>query len=121
MKLNPAKCMFGVKGEKFLGYLVIERGIEVNPEKVRLIMEMKSPIMVKEVQQLSVRIASLGHFLSKSANRNLSFFLTLRKIKNFEWMLEFENTFQQLKEYFVTTPPSMLAKPFAKEALLLWL
>ncbi|KAL0445858.1 UNVERIFIED_CONTAM: Retrovirus-related Pol polyprotein from transposon gypsy [Sesamum latifolium] len=35
MKLNPSKCTFGVKGGKFLGYMVSERGIEANPEKMR--------------------------------------------------------------------------------------
>ena len=34
MKLNPSKCMFGVTTEKFLGFMVSQRGIEVNPEKV---------------------------------------------------------------------------------------
>ena len=35
MKLNPSKCMFGVTTGKFLGFMVSQRGIEVNPEKVR--------------------------------------------------------------------------------------
>ncbi|KAL0402299.1 UNVERIFIED_CONTAM: Polyprotein P3 [Sesamum latifolium] len=34
MKLNPSKCTFGVRGGKFLGYLISHRGIEVNPEKI---------------------------------------------------------------------------------------
>ncbi|KAL0344703.1 UNVERIFIED_CONTAM: hypothetical protein Sradi_4301600 [Sesamum radiatum] len=33
MKLNPSKCTFGVRGGKFLGYMVSERGVEANPEK----------------------------------------------------------------------------------------
>jgi len=31
LKLNPDKCVFGVEAGKFLGFLLIERGIEVNP------------------------------------------------------------------------------------------
>ena len=34
MKLNPAKCVFGVSSGKFLGHLVSRRGIEANPEKI---------------------------------------------------------------------------------------
>ena len=34
MKLNPAKCAFGVSSGKFLGYLVSRWGIEANPEKI---------------------------------------------------------------------------------------
>lgn len=35
LKLNPGKCIFSVRSERILGYLITERGIEVNPEKVR--------------------------------------------------------------------------------------
>ncbi|KAL0418712.1 UNVERIFIED_CONTAM: hypothetical protein Sradi_1284700 [Sesamum radiatum] len=65
MKLNPTKCTFGMKGGKFLEYLVMKRGIEVNPEKARIVMEMKSLKLIKEVQQLTECITSLGHFLSR--------------------------------------------------------
>ncbi|KAL0430731.1 UNVERIFIED_CONTAM: hypothetical protein Sradi_0699100 [Sesamum radiatum] len=43
MKLNPAKCTFGVHGGKFLGFMISQRGIEVNPEKINAILEMKPP------------------------------------------------------------------------------
>ena len=35
MKLNPAKCSFGVAAGKFLGYMVTQRGIEANPDQIR--------------------------------------------------------------------------------------
>ena len=38
MKLNPSKCAFGVFSGKFLGFMVSQRGIEANPEKVRAIL-----------------------------------------------------------------------------------
>ena len=62
MKLNPNKCMFGVTAEKFLSFMVSQRGIEVNPEKVRTIMELGPPRMVKEVQSLNGKIAALNKF-----------------------------------------------------------
>ena len=49
MKLNLSKCAFGVTAGKFLGFMVSHRGIEVNPEKVRAIMELTPLKMVKEV------------------------------------------------------------------------
>ena len=49
MKLNPSKCAFGVSSGKFLGFMVSQRGIEANPEKVKAILEMSSPRTVKEV------------------------------------------------------------------------
>ena len=42
MKLNPSKCAFGVASGKFLGFMVFQKGIEVNPEKVRAILDMTS-------------------------------------------------------------------------------
>ena len=49
MKLNPAKCVFIVASGKFLGFMVSQRGIEANTEKVKAIIEVKSPKIVKEV------------------------------------------------------------------------
>ena len=49
MRLNPSKCVFGVVSEKFLGFMVSQRGIEANPEKVRAIIDMASPKTVMDV------------------------------------------------------------------------
>ena len=83
MKLNPSKCVFGVTAEKFLGFMVSQRGIEVNPEKVRAIMELGPPRMVKEVQSLNGKITALTRFVSKATDKCLPFFRILRKL--FEW------------------------------------
>jgi hypothetical protein len=40
MKMNPAKCAFGVSSGKFLGFMVSQRVIEANPEKVRAVLDM---------------------------------------------------------------------------------
>ena len=53
MKLNPSKCVFGVASGKFLGFMVSQKGIEANPKKVQAIINMASPITVKEVQKLT--------------------------------------------------------------------
>ena len=53
MKLNPSKCAFRVIPGKFLGFMVSQRGIEVNPKKVRAILDMTSPKTIKEVQKLT--------------------------------------------------------------------
>ena len=79
MKLNPSKCSFGVSSGKFLGFMVSQRGIEANPKKVKAILEMFSPRMVKEVQSLTGRIAALNKFVSKATNKCLPFFKTLKK------------------------------------------
>ena len=50
MKLNPAKCSFGFSAEKFLGFTVNNRGIEANPDKIKVLLDMPSPSSIKEVQ-----------------------------------------------------------------------
>ena len=53
MKLNPAKCVFRVSLQKFLGFMVSQRGIEANPKKVKAILDMASPRIVKELKRLT--------------------------------------------------------------------
>ncbi|GKV33305.1 hypothetical protein SLEP1_g41831 [Rubroshorea leprosula] len=74
MRLNLAKCIFGVESGKFLGFMVSRRGIEVNPEKIRAIAEMELPKSVKDIQRLTGRVAALHRFISKSADKCLPFF-----------------------------------------------
>ena len=49
MKLNRLNCVFGVGSGKFLGFMVNQRGIEANPEKIKALLEMSSPKKPKEV------------------------------------------------------------------------
>ena len=88
MKLNPSKCAFGVSSGKFLGFIVSQRGIEANPEKVRAILEMSSPRTTKEVQSLTGKVAALNRFVSKATDKCLPFFKTLKKA--FAWTDECE-------------------------------
>lgn len=60
MKLNPDKCVIGVHASKLLGFLVSERGIEANPEKINAIQQMKPPSSARQVQKLTGRIAALS-------------------------------------------------------------
>ena len=78
MKLNPSKCAFGVASGKFLGFMVSQRGIEANLEKVQAILNMALSKTVKEVQKLTRRIAALNMFVSKAMDKCLPFFKTLK-------------------------------------------
>ena len=102
MKLNPSKCAFGVSSKKFLGFMVSQRGIEANPEKVQAILNMTSPKTVKEVQKLTGRIAALNKFVSRATDKCMPFFKTLKQA--FAWTDECEAAFQELKRY-LSNPP----------------
>nr|KYP74139.1 Uncharacterized protein K02A2.6 [Cajanus cajan] len=53
MRLNPEKCTFGVKGGKFLGFMLSARGIKAKQDKCKAVIDMRSPINLKELQRLS--------------------------------------------------------------------
>ena len=102
IKLNPSKCAFGVSSGKFLGFMVSQRVIEANPKKVRAILEMSSAKVVKKVQSLTGRVATLNRFVSKVTDKCLPFFKTLKKA--FVWTEECQTAFQELKHY-LSNPP----------------
>ncbi|GFY99328.1 hypothetical protein Acr_13g0007290 [Actinidia rufa] len=69
MMLNSSKCIFGVSSGKYLGFLVTKCGIEANPDQIQVLIAMSSPRNVREVQQLTGRIAALNRFVSKSPDK----------------------------------------------------
>ncbi|XP_019200058.1 PREDICTED: uncharacterized protein LOC109193659 [Ipomoea nil] len=92
-----------------------KRGIEPNPAKFKAIVDMQPPTTVREVQQLTGRLAALSRFLSKLAERALPFFKVLHKVKGFVWDDECRLAFDELKEYLMS--PIVLFKPEPREEL----
>ena len=103
MKLNPAKCAFGVSAEIFLGFIVNNRGIEANPDKIKVVLDMPSPSSIKEVQRLTGRIAALSRFVSRASDKCQPFFQVLKKA--FQWDTKCEEAFSALKAYLSSPPP----------------
>jgi hypothetical protein len=119
IKLNPAKCAFGVPSGKLLGFLVSHRGIEVNPDKVKAIEEMHPPRNLKEMQCLAGCMAALGRFIARSGEKALPFFKLMKCTGKFEWTQEADKAFAELKRYLMS-PPIMVA-PKTREPLLLYI
>ena len=117
MKLNPAKCAFGVSVGKFLGFIVNHRGIEANPDKIKAVLDMPSPSSIKEVQRLMGRIAALSQFVSRASDKCQPFFQVLKKA--FQWDTKCEEAFSALKTY-LSSPP-ILVSPIEGELLTLYL
>ena len=74
MKLNPSKCAFRVSLGKFLGFIVNSRGIEANPYKIKVVLDMLPPSNIKDIQHLTGRIAALSRFVSRASNKCQPFF-----------------------------------------------
>ncbi|KAL0367503.1 UNVERIFIED_CONTAM: hypothetical protein Sradi_3640400 [Sesamum radiatum] len=80
--------------------MVTQRGIEANPNKIKVILDMGSPTSINEVQRLTGRIVALSRFISKSTEKSLPFFKTLRKAISSVLVREVERT--QTPIYYVS-------------------
>jgi hypothetical protein len=87
LKMNPLKCAFGVKARNFLGFLVHDRGIEIDKNKAKAIIQAKPPTNKKELQRLLGQINFLRRFISNVAGRTKAFspLLKLKSNEEFVW------------------------------------
>ena len=83
IKLNPEKCTFGVPKGKLLGYMVSERGIEANRDKIGAITNMGPIRGVKGVQRLTGCLAVLSRFIARLGERGLPLYKLLKKSDTF--------------------------------------
>ena len=83
MMLNPDKCVFGVPAGKLLGFLVSNRGIEANPEKIKAITSLAKPACINDVQCLVGRIAALSRFISRLGEKAIPLYKMLKKTDTF--------------------------------------
>jgi hypothetical protein len=116
LKMNPLKCAFGVKAGNFLGFLVHNRGIEIDKNKAKAIMQAKPPTNKKELQRLLGQINFLRRFISNVAGRTKAFspLLKLKSNEEFVWGQEQQQAFEAIKEYLATPPvltPPKQGKP----------
>ena len=69
LKMNPKKCVFGVSSGKLLGFIISKRGIEIDPNKVKAIVEMSPPKNIKELRGLIGRLQFIRRFISQHSQR----------------------------------------------------
>ena len=79
MKLNPTKCAFEVSAGKFLGFIVNNRGIEANPYKIKVVLDMLPPSKVQDIQCFTRRIVALSRSVSRASEKCLPFILGSEK------------------------------------------
>jgi hypothetical protein len=118
VKLNPEKCVFGVPRGMLLGFIVSERGIEANLEKIAAITNMGPIKDVKGVQRVMGCFMALSRFISRLSEKGLPLYRLLRKAECFPWTPEAEEALGNLKALLTNTP--ILVPPAAEEALLIY-
>jgi hypothetical protein len=107
-KLNPNKFVFGVPSGKLLGFIISHRGIEVNPEKISAITNIRAPTCIKDVLKLTWCMAALNRFISKLGERGLPFFKLLKHQEKFVWTPEVDQALAQLRISYPSRQSSRL-------------
>jgi hypothetical protein len=83
LNMNPFKCAFGVSTSRFLGFVVHEKGIQIDPKKIEPIRKFGRPTCKKDVHKLLGKINYLRKFISNLA-RKIKSFLPLVRLKHEE-------------------------------------
>jgi hypothetical protein len=87
LKLNPHKCAFGVSASKFLGFIIHEHGIEIDPDQIKSIRTVGPPICKLEIQKFLCKVNYLRRFISNLAGK-INAFTPILRLKNdaeFTW------------------------------------
>jgi hypothetical protein len=109
VKLNPEKCVFGVPRGTLLGYIISQRGIEPNPEKVTALEGMGSIRDLEGVQKVLGCLAALSRFISRLGEKGLPLYRLLKKHERFSWTVEAQEALDKLKvtlaRALILTPP----------------
>ena len=98
LRLNPNKCTFGVRFGKLLGFVVSNKGIEVDPSKVNAIQEMPSPRTEKEVRGFLGHLKYIARFISHLTATCEPIFKLLKKDQVVKWNDECQTDFDKIKE-----------------------
>ena len=102
-----------------LGFIVSQRGIEVNPDKINAINNMGPIENLKGVQQVTGCLAALSRFISRLGERGLPLYRLLRKSDRFVWTSEAQQSLDGLKSLLTIAP--VLVPPAEGEPLLLYI
>ncbi|WJZ81167.1 hypothetical protein VitviT2T_001021 [Vitis vinifera] len=109
LRLNPEKCTFGVTSGKLLGYMVSERGIKVDPNKIRAILDMPAPRTERKVRGFLGRLQYISRFIARLTDICEPIFRLLRKSQPTLWDDQCQRAFERIREYLLSPP--VLAPP----------
>ena len=119
LRLNPKKCTFGVISGKLLGYMVGERGIKADPDKIIVILDMPASMTEREIRGFLGRLQYISRFIAILIDIYEPIFRLLRKSQPTVWDDKCQHAFERIKEYLLSPP--VLLPPTPGCSLLLYL
>ena len=119
LRLNPKKFTFGVTSGKLLGHIVSERGIEVDPEKIKAIVDKPAPRTEKGIRGFLGRLQYISRFITRLTDICEHIFRLLRKNQPTIWNDDCQRSFKKIMECLLS--PLVLVPPTSRRPLLLYL
>lgn len=104
VRLNPKKYVFGISSGKLLIFIISNRGIEVDPNKVQAINKMPPPKNLKQLQSLQGKIQFIRRFIAQLFDKYRLFNKLLKKNVDFVYNLECQEAFNEIKKYLMHPP-----------------
>ncbi|PIK41777.1 hypothetical protein BSL78_21363 [Apostichopus japonicus] len=104
VKLNKSKCQIRKSEITYLGHVLSESGLKVDPEKVRAVTEMKSPEDKEGLQRFMGVITYLAKFIPNLSTESAPLRALLEKGVHWEWGDAQQKSFQRLKEKITQAP-----------------
>jgi hypothetical protein len=104
--MNPRKCAFGVSAGKFLGFIIHEYGIEIDPDRNKSIRNVGPTTCKLEMQKFLDKVNYLRRFISNLAEK-IDAFTPILQLKNdaeFTWEAEQQETIGLIRKYLSSTP-----------------
>src|ERR1044072_6513452 len=119
LRQKSNKCTFRVRSGKLLGFIVNQRGIEVDPDKVKAIQEMPAPRTEKEICGFLGRINYISRFISHLTATCEPLFKLLKKDQAIIWNDNYQRAFDKIKEYL--QEPPILIQPVPGRPIIMYL
>jgi hypothetical protein len=85
--MNPLKCVFSVSADKFLGFIIHEHGIEIDPTKIESINKVQPPQCKNDMQKFLGKLNYLRRFIFNLLGKSSAFapILQLKNEAEFTW------------------------------------
>jgi len=106
LKMNPLKCAFGVFVTEFLGFIIHQKGIEIDKNKAKAILETSPPKNKKQLQSLLGKVNFFRRFIYNMSGKTkvFSHLLRLKDEVEFWWEKEHQEAFDDIKRYLANPP-----------------
>ena len=118
LRLNPAKCVFGLKQVKLLGYIVSQEGLKADPDKVSAILKMAAPANLNEVRSFLGMANYYRTCIPDFAHTVEPLVELTRKNSKFFWSAQHQQAFDSLKKSLASD--QVMAHPRPNQEYLLF-